>query len=138
MNQEPRRNETRFYRYPRGRVVAIVDDDRGLNEALTNLPRASVDLTNVNVLSGPEGIRLLDRRGARRGLRSRLLRIAQLTAYEGAALDAHEQALQAGHHIIYVPVRDEAQLGSVVDVLRRAGARYLLHFRRWTVEELRS
>ena len=37
-----------------------------------------------------------DRKGARRGLRSRLLRIAQLTAYEGAALDNHEQARATG------------------------------------------
>jgi hypothetical protein len=96
-----------------------------------------VKLANVNVLTGPEGIRLLDRRGVRRGLRSRLLRIAQLAAYEGVALDTHEQALREGHHIIYVPVRGEEQIHSVVDVLRRSGGRYRLHFRRWNVEELR-
>jgi hypothetical protein len=71
-----------------------------------------VKVADVNVLTGPEGIRLLDRHGARRGLRSRLLRIAQLPAYEGVALDTHEQALREGHHIIYIPVRGEEQIQS--------------------------
>jgi membrane protease YdiL (CAAX protease family) len=136
-DQQPRRNEPRFYHYPMGRVAAIIDDDRSLDQALKSLPQAHVKLADVNVLTGPEGIRLLDRRGVRRGLRSRLLRIAQLTAYEGVALDTHEQALREGHQIIYVPVRGEGEIQSVVDVLRRVGGHYLLQFRRWKVEELR-
>ena len=120
-----------------GRIAAIINDDRSLDQALKGLPQANVKLADVNVLTGPEGIRLLDRHGVRRGLRSRLLRIAQLTAYEGVALDTHEQALREGHHITYIPVGGEEQIQSVVDVLRRAGGHYLLHFRRWNVEELR-
>jgi hypothetical protein len=137
MSQEPRFNEERFYRYPMGRIAAIIDNERGLNEALQHLPSANVNLSDVNVLSGQEGIRLLDRRGVRRGLRSRLLRLAQLTVYEGIALDTHEQALRSGHYVIYVPVSGEEQVRNVVDILRRAGGHYLLQFHRWTVEELR-
>jgi hypothetical protein len=136
-NQHPRRNEPRLYHYPMGRVAAIINDDRRLDQAFEGLLQANVKLADVNVLTGAEGIRLLDRRGVRRGLRSRLLRIAQLTAYEGVALDTHEQALREGHHIIYVPVRDDEQILSAVDVLRHAGGHYLLHFRRWNIEELR-
>jgi hypothetical protein len=95
---------------------------------LKHLPQANVNIADVNVLSGPEGMRLLDRRGVRRGLRSRLLRIAQLTAYERTALDNHEQALRKGNYIIYVPVKGEAQIRGVVDVLRRSGGHYLLRF----------
>lgn len=58
-------------------------------------------------------------------------------AYEGTALDNHEQALRNGHYIIYVPVKGEQQTQSVIDILRRSGGRYLLQFHRWTVEELR-
>jgi hypothetical protein len=137
MSQQPRFNEDRYYRYPKNRIAAVLNDDRSLDEALKHLPQAKVNLSDVNVLSGPEGMRLLDRRGVRRGLRSRILRIAQLTAYEGTALDNHEQALRKGQHIIYVPVKGEEQTQSVVDVLRRAGGHYLLQFHRWTVEELR-
>ena len=137
MSQQPRFNEDRYYRYPKNRIAAVLNDDRGLDEALRHRPQANVNLADVNVLSGPEGMRLLDRRGVRRGLRSRLLRIAQLTAYEGTALDNHEQALRKGNYVIYVPVKGEEQTGNVVDILRRSGGHYLLQFHRWTVEELR-
>jgi hypothetical protein len=137
MTQQPRFNEDRYYRYPKNRIAAILNDDRSLDEAVKHLPQANVNLGDVNVLSGPEGIRLLDRRGVRRGLRSRLLRIAQQTAYEGTALDNHERALRNGQYIIYVPVKGEEQIQDVIDALRRAGGHYLLQFHRWTVEELR-
>src|SRR5215211_156399 len=137
MSQQPRFNEDRYYRYPKNRIAAVLNDDRGLDEALKHLSQTKVNLADVNVLSGPEGMRLLDRHGVRRGLRSRLLRIAQLTAYEGTALDNHEQALREGNYVIYVPVKGEEQTGNVVDILRRSGGHYLLQFHRWTVEELR-
>jgi len=137
MSEQPRFNEDRYYRYPKGRIAAVLSDDRNLEEALAHLPEANVMLADVNVLSGSEGMRLLDRKGARRGLRSRLLRIAQLTAYEGTVLDHHEQALRSGHYIVYVPVKGEQQTQSVIDILRRSGGHYLLRFHRWTVEELR-
>jgi hypothetical protein len=122
---QPRFNEHRYYRYPKGRIAAVLNDDRNLEEALAHLPEANVNLADVNVLSGSEGMQLLDRKGARRGLLSRLLRIAQLTAYEGTALDNHEQALRNGHYIIYVPVKGEQQTQSVTDILRRSGGHYL-------------
>lgn len=134
---QPRFNEDRHYRYPKGRIAAVLNEDRNLKEALAHLPQANVNLEDVNVLSGFEGMQLLDRKGARRGLRSRLLRIAQLTAYEGAALDNHEHALRNGHYIIYVPVKGEQQTRSVIEILRRSGGHYLLQFHRWAVEELR-
>jgi hypothetical protein len=99
MSQRPRFNEESYYRYPKNRIAAILDDERSLDEVVEHLPQANVKLGDVNVLTGPEGMRLLDRRGVRRGLRSRL-RIAQLTAYEGTALDNHEQALRSGRYII--------------------------------------
>jgi hypothetical protein len=72
MSQQPRFNEERYYRYPKGRIAVVLNEDRNLEEALAHLPEANVNLADVNVLSGPEGMRLLDRHGRRRGLRSRL------------------------------------------------------------------
>jgi hypothetical protein len=133
---EPRRNEKRFYRYPMRRVVAIIDDDAGVKAALDALPGAGVDVAKVNVLSGPEGARLLDRKGSGHGIGARLLRLAQLGAYEGNALRAHERALDDGHHVVFVPVRGDDQRSRVLGILRAAGGYYGLHFRVWSVEIL--
>jgi hypothetical protein len=62
------------------------------------------------------------------------LRLVQQGAYEGNALQAHEGALNEGHHVIYVPVRGHDQRDRVVDILHTAGGRYLLYFRRWNID----
>jgi hypothetical protein len=123
VSQQPRRNQERLYRYPMHRVVAIVDDDAGVDTAVNALPKAGVDVTAVDVLSGPEGAHLLDATGTGHGLRGQLLRLVQQGAYEGNALETHERALNAGHHVIYVPVRGDDQRDRVVDILHAAGGR---------------
>jgi hypothetical protein len=132
----PQRNEDRFYRYPKNRVVAIIADDAHLSAAFRGLERVGVSMPDVNVLSGPDGARLLDRTGTGHGLRARLLRTFQRGAYEVTSLRVHERALQAGQHVVYVPVRDRRQARRVADALRGAGGRYLLHFGSWTIGQL--
>jgi hypothetical protein len=39
---------------------------------------------------------------------------------------------------MYVPVNGDGERQRVVDVLRARGGHHLLHFRRWTIEEVRS
>jgi hypothetical protein len=136
MTGQPRHNEDRFYRYPKRRIVAVIDDDAQLEAAVRDLSGAAVDTSGINVLSGPDGARLLDRSGTDHGLRARLLRLVQGGAYESDALRAHEQALNEGHHVIYVPVRDQRDRAKVVGILRAAGAHYLLYFGAWSVEQL--
>jgi hypothetical protein len=71
--------------------------------------RIRVDITAVNVLSGPEGSHLLDGTGMGHGVRARLLRLLQHGAYESEALQAHEDALMRGRHVIYVPVKNDEE-----------------------------
>jgi hypothetical protein len=132
----PQRNEDRFYRYPKRRVVAVFDDDAQLDAAVRDLSEAGIDSSGINVLSGPDGAGLLDRSGTNHGLRARLLRLVQGGAYESDALRAHEQALNDGHHVIYVPVRDRTDRAKIAGILRAAGGYYFLYFGAWSVEQL--
>jgi len=138
MNSQPRRNEDRFYRYPKHQVVSIIDDDQLLETALKDLENAGIDLGGVHVLSGPDGARLLDRSGKRHGLGARLLRIAQGAAFETNVLRAHETALNDGRHVVFVPARDADTRKTASDILRAAGGHGLLYFGTWTIGELRS
>jgi hypothetical protein len=132
----PRRNEDRFYRYPRNRIVAILPDDAHLESALGKLEPLGVNVADVNVLSGADGARLLDRTGAGHGLRARLLRTFQRGAYEVDSLRVHEQALRAGEHVIYIPVRGKDQARKVAATVGDAGGRYVLYFGSWTIVQL--
>ncbi|MCE0764892.1 hypothetical protein LWC35_18565 [Pseudonocardia kujensis] len=133
---QPRRNERRFYLYPQRRVVAVLDDDAGVQLVVDGLGQAGLDVAKVNVLSGPEGARLLDPAGTRHGPGARFMRFLQRGVFEGEALRVHERALNAGHHVVYVPVRNDEQQAQVVQILRSAGGYALLRFRRWSVELL--
>ena len=133
---QARRNEPRFYRYPMRRVVAIIDDSASLEAILEDLETAGIDVSAVNVLSGQEGARLLDRTGAIHGLRGRLLRLAQWTASEYDALAAHEKALIKGRHVLYVAVRRSDQRERVVDIIRDHGGYGIIHFKRWVIEDI--
>jgi hypothetical protein len=132
--EQPRRNEPRFYRYPIGRVVAVIDDSEELEAVLGDLEEAGVDVTSVNVLSGSDGARLLDRTGAAHGVRARLLRLLQQSAPERELIADHYRALAQGRHVVYVPVRGDDQRDRVVDIFRDHDGSGILHFHRWTIE----
>jgi hypothetical protein len=87
-------------------------------------------------LSGREGAHLLDRTGVIHGLRGRLLRLTQKTAYEYEALTAHEKALINGRHVLYVPVNGSDQRQRVVDIIRDHGGYGIIHFKRWVIEHI--
>jgi len=132
----PRRNEDRFYRYPKNRIVAVLPGDENLSPALGKLSELGLSGPDIDVLSGPDGARRLDRTGARHGLRARLLRMMQRGATEVDTLRVHEQALRGGHHVIYVPVRDKDQARQVATAVHDAGGRYVLFFGAWTISQL--
>lgn len=135
MSDQPHRNEPMFYRYPMQQLVAVLDDETGVDEALQQLRRIGVDLSAVHVLSGTEGAALLDRRGERHGPKARLLRLLQWTASENDALKVHDRALRDGGHVLYVPVRGEDRKGRVAEALRAAGGHHLVYFGRFTTEK---
>jgi hypothetical protein len=91
----------------------------------------------MNLLSGPTGARLLDRSGKRSGIAGRLLRLFQGGAFETDVLRVHEQALNDGHHVVFVPVRGDDTRRKVTEILRAAGGHSLLYFGTWSIAELR-
>ena len=135
MSDQPHRNEPMFYRYPMQRLVAVLDEETRVDEALQQLRGIGVDLSAVHVLSGTEGAALLDRRGAEHGLGARLLRLLQWTSSENDTLEIHDQALRDGGHVLYVPVRGEDRKERVAEVLRAAGGHHLVYFGRFTTEK---
>ena len=135
MSDQPHRNEPMFYRYPMQRLVAVLDEETRVDEALQQLRGIGVDLSAVHVLSGTEGAALLDRRGEEHGLGTRLLRLLQWTSSENDTLEIHDQALRDGGHVLYVLVRGEDRKERVAEALRAAGGHHLVYFGRFTTEK---
>jgi hypothetical protein len=117
------------------RMVAVLDDDAAVRAAFDELAGIGIDGSDVVVLTGEEGVARLDPSGEGHGLLGRLLRVLQLTAEEGNALDFHHQALSAGKSVLYVNVRGEEHKDRVAQALTAAGGHHLAYFGRWTVEK---
>ena len=127
----------KFYRYPMNRVAAIFDDFAGVTAALPLLEKAGFDLTAMNVLSRPEGVRLLDLKGAGQGLWARALRVLQRRgAFEGETLRIHDSALRNDQAIVFVPVRNDSEEQQAARILHRRGGRSIFRFHRWTIDPL--
>jgi len=130
-------NVNQFYRYPMNRVAAIFDDLAEVTAALPQLEQAGFDLAGVNVLSGPEGARLLNLRGAGQGLWARVLRVLQRGgAFEGETLRIHDSALRNDRAIVFVPVRNDGEEQHAARILYRCGGRSMFRLHRWTIDPL--
>ena len=130
-------NVNQFYRYPMNRVAAIFDDLAGVTAALPQLEQAGFDLTGVNVLSGREGARLLNLKGAGQGLWARVLRALQRGgAFEGETLRIHDSALRNDQAIVFVPVRNDSEEQHAARILHQCGGRSMFRFHRWTIDPL--
>jgi predicted dinucleotide-binding enzyme len=137
MPQKAPFNVNMFYKYPMNRVVAIFQDEAQVEVAVRHLQRIGIDLATINVLSGPDGARLLDRSGAANGLGARLLRVMQLGgAFEGETLKVHAKALERGAAVVYVPVSGDDEEQRVATVLRQSGGTHLVRYHRWTIDPL--
>jgi hypothetical protein len=135
VSDERHSDQQGIYPYPMHRMVAIVDDEAGVQNALGDLTKIGIDPADIDVLRGEEGARLLDPSGERHGVVGRLLRLAQLTAAEGNALDAHREALTDGKLVVYVTAKGDEQKDRVATALAAAGGHHLAYFGRWTVEK---
>ena len=119
------------------RVVAIFEDLGQVRSALPQLEQAGFDPSGMNVLSGPEGARLLNLKGAGLGFWARALRVLQRGgAFEGETLRVHDAALKNGQAIIFVPVRNNDEEHRAAGILHRCGGRSIFRYHRWTIDPL--
>ncbi|MFF8990356.1 hypothetical protein ACF09H_10500 [Streptomyces sp. NPDC014983] len=127
-------NEERFYLYPMQRVAAVLDNEERYTAACHRLAQAGIDLSQVNVLHGPEGQRLLDREGTSHGFLGRFMRGMQHGGYESETLAAHSAALSQDKWLIFVPVRGKKEARQTVDIFRSHEGSEIFQFRRWAVQ----
>lgn len=119
-----------FRRAPKHEIVASVPRDH-LDHVLRELRSAGYD--SIEVLVGPEGLRVLDQPGRVHGLRGRLIRGLQQLGTEEANLDAYAIALRDGRAVLGIATdpRDEV----AVETLAQHDAQHVVSYGRWSAAE---
>jgi hypothetical protein len=134
-SHEPRVNESGFVAVQHDRVVAIVPDGN-LDESMTALADIGVDLAWVEVLQGDIGARTLDFDGTKHGLWAHVVRTTQKLGTASNERENYAAALRSGDSVVIVPVHTDAVADVYARVLDEHGCRRIIHFRKYTTEQL--
>jgi hypothetical protein len=132
---ERRVDESGFVAVQHNKVVAIVTES-SLEELMAALGEAGVDLASVDVLHGDAGARRLDFDGTEHGLWAHVVRTTQKLGTASNERENYATALRSGDSVVIVPVHTDAAAEIYARVLDQHGGRRIIHFRKFTTEQL--
>ena len=120
-----------------GRLLAVFDTRAEAEAAANALATAGFDRSTIELFEGPDDATAFDASGRRRGLRGRLFRLIEFSWADQAPDFAwYEAAVREGHIVISVPVRGQAAVREVAEVLMSHGAHFVNHFGWFETQEL--
>ncbi len=129
--------EPRFINYPRGRLLAVADDDATADRAIAALGAAGWDPGSIERVTGREAARAFDATGAGHGLLARIGRAVQFTLMDQLPdLAWYEAAARDGRVVLMVPVRGSRETARGGAILATAGAHFINHYGRFQTEQL--
>lgn len=123
MSIEPVSDQGQTLRYPRGKVLGIVDAEAQFDEVVAALKRAGFD--GITTLHGEDGVQLLER-----------VNNFFFSDMEERVLERHIQELNQGHFIIAVET-PSSRAEEAANIASEYGARRLVHFGLLTVTWLK-
>jgi hypothetical protein len=92
-----------FLKYPKHKVIALLDDSDSLQHALSELAYAGFKESEIEVLSGPEAAAGLDVEGHHHGLKSRVYRFVERLGDIPDWLEQHRRHIADGGFGVAVP-----------------------------------
>jgi hypothetical protein len=132
---QPRVNQSGFVAVLQHKVVAIVPDGR-LDESTAALAEVGVDLARVDVLHGEIGAGILDFDGTEHGPWAHVVRTMQKLGTASNERENYAAALRNGEAVIIVPVHSDIEVDVYSRVLDEHGCRRIIHFGRYTREQI--
>ena len=125
-----------FLRYPRGRLLAVIDEPAAADSAVLALVGAGFQPSRVELYRGPAAAAAFDGTGAQHGLRARLRRTVEFLLMDQAPdLAWYEAAARDGRTVLSVRPRGTPELGSAVALIRAQGGHFINHFGLLATEE---
>lgn len=123
------------FRRPVHEVAALLPDRRAVDRALHDLGAADIDVSEVRILHGDEGARILDHTGAEHGVATRLVRFLQNLGYTQSILAVYDEGLRKHEALISIPCRADRRY-AVGKLLQGQGGHAIIYFGPGTAETL--
>jgi hypothetical protein len=126
-----------FLRYPRGRLLAVVDDASVLEAALRQLQRAGIAEARIELFHGAPAAAAFDGTGAHHGALARIRRLVEFLMMDQAPdLAWYEAAVRDGRWVVSVRPAGGGQVRLAADALRSSGGHFINHFGLLATEEI--
>jgi hypothetical protein len=106
---QPEDNVDVFEAHPTYAVAGILPDRSRVDEVLEALRPARDGVSDVEIMHGADGVRILDRRGATHGVGARLRRLLQNWTYYEQILLLYTDALNRGEFLIVIPTAPQSR-----------------------------
>ena len=126
----------RFIGYPNRQVLAVLDDDAAVEQAVAGIRAVDVPEGDIETFFGPEDAARFDATGAQHGVLARVRRVMQFSLMDQLpAMAWYEAALREHRHVIAVRTRDRRATLRIVAALVSAGGHFINRFGRVDTEE---
>lgn len=100
---DPLDNVDRFVDRPINAVSGLVPNQDRAHQVLEALHASGADVSDVVLLHGAEGVRILDKKGTNHGLHARFVRLFQNWGYDEAVLNLYDEGLRKGESVVVIP-----------------------------------
>jgi nucleotide-binding universal stress UspA family protein len=131
----PSDNVDRFLDRPVNAVAGLVPGRQRADEVLDALRADAADPSDVVVLHGQEGVRILDTNGTEHGWHAKLVRFFQKWGYDDAVLNLYDEGLRKGESVFVIPSTPEDKI-ALARLLQRHQGHAIHYFGLRTAESL--
>ena len=125
-------NVDEFRVRPVNAVCGLVPD---ASVVIAALRERDVEIAEVIVLHGPEGVRILDQDGTRHGWHARFIRFFQNWGFDDAVLNLYDEGLRKGESVMAIPSTPEDR-ADLARLLSDFQGHALIYFGERTAESL--
>lgn len=120
-----------------GRLMAVFDDDAGVEGARAALVAAGIDAAGIETFSGPESAGAFDASGRRHGPLDVIYRIFEFSWADQAPDFAwYEAAVREGRIVMSVRVRGQRHVAHAARIAEEHGGHFINHFGWFETQEL--
>ncbi|KYH45626.1 hypothetical protein AZH51_18065 [Branchiibius sp. NY16-3462-2] len=130
-------NEDRNPSFPFDQLIAVFDTEEQARAAADQLAGQFPDIEDVDMLSGPEGVRIFDATGNAHGSRAHLVRGLQHAGSGVNELYLVDEALRGGRVMLRVPCKPSDAI-AIADVATAHGGEMIAWFGRHSMINIPS
>lgn len=132
----PQDNVDRHPHRPEHKLAAVLPGQVAVDAVIGELSRLGMDVAQVYVLHGAQGVEIFDQKGEHHGWRTHVSRAFKSLGVDGNMLENYNEALEDGKSLVLVPLPGNQPRQELIDILRDHGGGDINYFTYGSMETI--